>query len=426
MRYSLPWLLVPVLVGAVLGLGLNSVSADIAVVVLVLGAVVVPVRRANRLAAVEREIASLVASTEDAVIGATPGAIITSWNRGAELIYGWTAVETIGRSLEMVVPPERRDAVALSMKQLALGEKALHQIGFGLHRDGHEIDVGLTVCPVFTRGRLTAVSTIARDISATVAADAERERLLGELAEQNTRLRTVDRLKDEFVASVSHELRTPLTSIRGYLELVRDDETQDDERESMLEVVDRNAVRLLSLVNDLLFSAQVAAGEQIRLELDELDLCPLVSQAVEAAGPRAEQGGIALVADIDRARIRCDATRMGQVADNLISNAIKFTPPGGTVRVTLASTDGEVTLTVSDSGVGIAPEEQAQMFSRFYRTEGARSGAIQGTGLGLSIVKSIVDAHGGAVTFESAVGLGTTFVVTMPRAPVAAVTAAVS
>ena len=249
---------------------------------------------------------------------------------------------------------------------------------------------------------------MARDISAHVKAEAERERLLAELAEQNEQLRQLDRLKDEFVASVSHELRTPLTSIRGFLELIRDDQVLDDEHDGMLAIVDRNAERLLGLVNDLLFAAQVAAGGQVKLALEEVDLADIVAEAAAAAAPRAENGGISLEVDAQPSLLEGDPTRIAQVVDNLISNAIKFTPPNGTVRVALSSEGDSVQLTVSDTGMGIAQDEQARLFSRFYRTEAAKSDAIPGTGLGLSIVKSIVAAHGGTITFESTVGAGTT------------------
>lgn len=133
---------------------------------------------------------------------------------------------------------------------------------------------------------------------------------------------------------------------------------------------------------------------------------------------------MALEVDAEPAPLWGDATRIAQVADNLISNAIKFTPPRGTVRVVLSSDADDVVLTVSDSGMGIAADEQADLFSRFHRTKAAKKGAIPGTGLALSIVKSIVAAHGGTVTFESTVGAGTTFVVTLPRAPVAVLSTA--
>ncbi len=384
---------------------------------LVIAGLAVLLRQTTAFHARAGEIASLVDATEDAVFGTTPDGIITSWNHGAELIYGWTASEILGKPLEMMVPPDTRGAVAQSLRQLALGRTAIRHQASGLHRDGHELDVELTVCPVFAAGRLVAVSTVARDISEAVKAKAERERLLGELAEQNERLRELDRLKDEFVASVSHELRTPLTSIRGYLELIRDDQVLDEEHEDMLGIVDRNAERLLGLVNDLLFAAQVAAGEQVSLALQDLDLADIVTEAAAAAAPRAENGGVLLAVDAPPSPMQGDAMRIGQVADNLISNAIKFTPPGGTVRVLLSPGDDDVALTISDSGIGIADDEQSDLFSRFYRTKAATKGAIQGTGLGLAIAKSIVEAHGGTITFESTAGVGTTFVVTLPRTP---------
>jgi len=301
------------------------------------------------------------------------------------------------------------------------GTTAIRHQAFGLHRDGHEIDVDLNVCPVFVAGRLVAVSTVARDISSAVKAEAEREQLLGELAEQNEQLREFDRLKDEFVASVSHELRTPLTSIRGFLELMRDDGVLETERDDMLEIVDRNAGRLLGLVNDLLFAAQVAAGKPISLAAEGLDLATIIIEAAAAAAPSAESGRVTLTVDTQPAPLHCDAMRIGQVVDNLISNAIKFTPPGGTVHVTLSPGENEVLLTVSDTGIGIADDEQSDLFSQFYRAKAAMKGAIPGTGLGLSIAKSIVDAHGGTISFESSAGAGSTFVVALPCAPVALV-----
>jgi PAS domain S-box-containing protein len=381
-------------------------------------------RQATAVHARAGEIASLVDATADAVIGTTPTGVITSWNPGAEQIYGWKASEIVGRPLALVVPPATRDEVARSMRRLGQGTTAIRHQASGLHRDGHEMDVDLTVCPVYAAGQLVAVSTVVRDISAHVKAEAEREQLLDELAEQNEQLRAFDRLKDEFVASVSHELRTPLTSIRGYLELMRDDQVLDEEHEGMLGIVDRNAARLLGLVNDLLFAAQVSDGGHVKLALEQLDLAVIVGEAAAAAAPRAESGGVTLEVDAQTASLQGDPMRIAQVADNLISNAIKFTPPGGTVRVRLSSEADDVLLTVSDSGMGIADDEQADLFSRFYRTKAARTGAVPGTGLGLSIVKSIVVAHGGAVAFTSTLGVGTTFVVTLPRAPVAALTTA--
>jgi PAS domain S-box-containing protein len=376
-------------------------------------------REGRRVHERSAEIAALISASEDAVIGTSPEGIITSWNRGAELIYGWSAAETVGNSLEMVVPEATRDAVADSHSKLRHGGVTVirHQAQ-GLHRDGYVIDVALTVCPLFVGDRLVAVSTVARDISAAVKAEAERERLLAELAAQNEQLRELDRMKDEFVASVSHELRTPLTSIRGYLELLREDLEPDEQANEMLDIVDRNAGRLLALVNDLLFAAQVAAGKPLNLQLEVLDLAEIVLQAVTAAEPRAEHAGVAVETSVKALAIRADALRVAQVVDNLISNAIKFTPPGGTVRIDLVERGPRAVLTVADTGIGIPDEERDELFTRFYRARAANDGAIQGTGLGLAIAKSIVEAHGGAIGFTSEFGMGTTFEVDLPLASV--------
>jgi PAS domain S-box-containing protein len=371
-------------------------------------------RRAIAFHARAREIASLVDATADAVIGTTPVGIITSWNRGAELIYGWTAAETIGQPLEMIVPPATRDAVASSMRKLALGTTTIRHQASGFHRDGHEIDVDLTVCPVFVAGRLAAVSTVARDISSAVEAEAERERLLGELAEQNEQLRELDVMKDEFVALVSHELRTPLTAIQGFTELVLDGTIGElnDEQRAALTSVDRNGARLFRLINDLLFVAQVNAGK-LNVAIEDVDLATVAAEAITDARPRAVAAEVALEFDCESTpTIRADRVRLAQVFDNLISNAIKFTPPGGRVGLTVSMVDDEVVIVVADSGMGMTPEDQQRLFTRFFRTKAAAK--IEGTGLGLSITKAILDAHHGSISVESEVGHGTRFTVTVP------------
>jgi PAS domain S-box-containing protein len=391
---------------------------------LVIGGAVISLLMITRLAVLGRqasvlnthvaEIASLVESTEDAVIGTTPAGIITSWNRGAELTYGWTEAETLGQALEMIVPPATRGAVASSMKKLALGTTAIHHRAKGFHRSGHEIDVDLTVCPVFVAGRLAAVSTVARDVSAAVAFEVEREQMREELAAQNEQLRELDVMKDEFVALVSHELRTPLTAIQGYAELVLDGTAGDlnEEQRMMLGAISRNSTRLFRLINDLLFVAQVNAGK-LDVAIEDVDLAAVAAEAVADARPRAEAAEVSLLFECDHApTVRADRVRLAQVFDNLISNAIKFTPAGGRVGLTVASVGDDVTIVVADSGMGMTPEDQQRLFTRFFRTKAAAK--IQGTGLGLSITKAILDAHNGSISVESEVGRGTRFTVTVP------------
>jgi signal transduction histidine kinase len=231
------------------------------------------------------------------------------------------------------------------------------------------------------------------------------------LAEQNDQLRELDRLKDEFVALVSHELRTPLTSIRGYLELVLDGAgtTLSEEQEQFLRVVERNAQRLQRLVGDLLFIAQVDAG-RLSLEVGAVDLAEVAIESVEAAGPLAADKEIELVVAGDHVvEVTGDRSRLAQLLDNLISNALKFTPAGGRIDVCVTATPAGGQIDVADTGMGISEAEQDRLFGRFFRTAAATEQAIPGTGLGLAISKAIAEAHGGTITVESEVGRGTTF-----------------
>jgi PAS domain S-box-containing protein len=269
--------------------------------------------------------------------------------------------------------------------------------------------------PLYLLGCMTDVTARNENEVEFRATAAERDRLLERERAQNEKLRSVDRLKDEFIALVSHELRTPLTSIRGYLELVMDDsnELHDDHR-SFLEVVDRNADRLLGLVNDLLVVAQAEAGS-LSFEWGEVELEPLLALCVEAAKPAAETAGVKLgFTSEPLGPIVGDHGRLAQLVDNLISNAIKFTPAGGTVDLRVGAGAAGAVIEVADTGIGIAVKEQKQLFERFFRTHAAGDRAIPGSGLGLSISKAIVEAHGGTIGFESAAGRGTIFRVELP------------
>jgi signal transduction histidine kinase len=233
--------------------------------------------------------------------------------------------------------------------------------------------------------------------------------------------RALERMKDEFVALASHELRTPLTSVLGYLEAVLEGQggelTPDQER--LLGVADRNARRLARLVNDVLTVAQSDAG-RLALDLRELDLASLIDECAEGARPAARERGIAVRADVGALPlILGDRARLAQVLDNLVSNALKFTPPGGRVALRARAEGGDVVLEVSDTGIGVPLAEQRRLFTRFYRASSAVDAAIPGTGLGLAITAMIVERHGGRVDVESREGAGSTFRVVLPAGPAA-------
>ncbi len=253
----------------------------------------------------------------------------------------------------------------------------------------------------------------ARDVTERNRIETERESLLEQELQANERLRELDRLKDGFVALVSHEVRTPLTSILGYLELLAEQDLTDEQR-SYTNTIGRNSHRLLRLINDLLFIAQIEDG-QMTVEHDQVDLAAILADALDAAAPAAKAGEVELAAAVTaNLPITGDRDRLAQLADNLISNAVKFTPAGGTVEVAAGATSGAVWLEVRDTGIGINAEDQERLFNKFFRTRVATKASIQGTGLGLAISKAIVHAHGGTIEVESAEGAGTTFRVSLP------------
>jgi two-component system sensor histidine kinase/response regulator len=371
----------------------------------------------QRVAETERlKLASIVESSQDSIISTDRDDIITSWNDGAKRIYGYEASEMIGRSFSLLVPKELADERAELVARVLGGDAVRSLETRRQRRDSTHVDVLVSISPIHdSGGKVVGIATIAQDISTRKQAEAERERLLHELEVQNERLRELDRLKDEFVALVSHELRTPLTSIRGYLELVLEEEDAlTDEQRQFLGVVERNAHRLLALVGDLLFLAQIEAGK-LSLEVGAVDLAAIAAESVETARPLAEEKGITVtLATGPLALIAGDRARLAQLLDNLISNGIKFTPTEGRVDVRVRGERAQAIIEVRDTGMGIPPEEQAHLFERFFRTAKATEQAIPGTGLGLAISKAIVHAHGGRITFASAEGSGTTFKVLIP------------
>jgi signal transduction histidine kinase len=227
-------------------------------------------------------------------------------------------------------------------------------------------------------------------------------------------LRELDRLKGEFVATVSHELRTPLTSISGYAELLLIGEVDPAQRR-MVEVIDRNSRRLLTLVEDLLTLSRVDSGEGGRLD-GEVDVVELISAANAVLEPAFQAAGVQVRVELpDRLPAATgDRSQLERVLLNLLSNAVKFSARGDGIVVRVDVADDEMALSVQDFGVGIPESEQAQLFTRFFRTAEARRLAIQGTGLGLAVVREIVERHGGQVAVRSALGEGTTMTVRLP------------
>ena len=320
----------------------------------------------------------------------------------AALHPSMAAAPTGGRPLRLT----RRRLLVLAAATFVA--PAIVMVGPEAHGDRFVIGGGAIVMFMLVLLRMVGL------MKAQEAASVRGHALDGERA-QNKRLRELDRLKDQFIATVSHELRTPLTSIHGYLDLVLGGEAGEltDEQRQFLSIVARNSDRLRRLVNDLLVVSEADAG--LELDLSDIDLSAIAQDSVESVRPQAEAAGIGLELTAERAFLLTgDPGRLGQLLDNVISNALKFTSRGGRVSIRIRQCGELAVLEVADTGMGIPADEQEFLFDRFFRARAAGEHAIQGTGLGLSIAQEIAQAHGGRIEFTSREGVGTTFRVELP------------
>ncbi len=313
--------------------------------------------------------------------------------------------------------------------------------------DTHHVDFiffdpvvrSLLCVPLMVRERVIGTLAVDKDVpdgftsaderlltiaAAQAAVAIENARLYEELKERAARLgqaytdlQALDRLKDELVQNVSHELRTPLTFVKGYIELLLDGEMgqiNEQQRESLAIVADKtNAIA--RLVSDILFLQQI---EHQSLQLSNLNLVQVVRRALQSNQPPATAAGITLqaIAPPHLPPVRADRDRVNQVLDNLIGNAIKFSPNGGSITVQLEEANDMVQVSVSDTGIGIPPDQTERIFERFYQVDGSATRQFGGAGLGLAIVKRIVEAHGGHIWAKSQVDHGSTFLFTLPKA----------
>jgi PAS domain S-box-containing protein len=280
----------------------------------------------------------------------------------------------------------------------------------------HECAGVLTTCFASAERRHTVEHrSLAEEYARRAGIALERHRLLEAAHEAARRAEEAGRIKDEFLATVSHELRTPLNAILGWSSLLRKRRVEPSV-EHGLEVIHRNCEAQIHLVDDLLDVSRIITGK-FRLDPKPVDLAVVVAEALEVVAPSAAAKNLRIVREgsEDGYWLTGDADRLNQVAWNLLSNAIRFTESGGQVRVALARTDAGVTLTVEDTGKGIAPELLPYIFERFTQHDGSTTRRFGGLGLGLAIVRHIVELHGGCVTASSpGLGRGSTFQVTLP------------
>ncbi len=385
------------------------------------------VRDARQLRMERDKLQRIVNTASVAIVGTDEIGRITLFNPGAQQLLGYAPEDVLGQSTTMLHTPAavREKAVELGVPddfvavvlKLAQPETGVVRIRF-LCKDGTERTHSLTLSRlVDERGEVIGyVGTSEDDTERVLAHDAlvaalEVERRAVE------QLKEVDQVKESFVSAVSHELRTPITSIVGFLEMLGDG-TYGDLNRQQSDAVDRvhsNSRRLLSLIDELLTLSRVHdAG--LGMVGRELDLGTVVRTAYDVVEPAWAARDLAVSLDLPPQPVPFvgDEDMLERVVVNLVGNAVKFTPEGGRIAVSLHGGDGGAVIEVVDTGIGIPAEELDLLFTRFFRSTNAQQRAIPGSGLGLSIARAIVEMHGGDVTVQSQAGVGTTFRVWLP------------
>ncbi len=365
------------------------------------------------------ELQAIVDSADNAIIVTDPNGTIRAFNRGAERMLGYTAAEMVGKETPKCFHDMGEVARAVAKLTTDLGqppadpfEAFVHRARLGkrdqrewtyIARDGRHFPVLLSVTAIRDgQGEVTGFLGVANDIS---------------------HLKEMDRLKSEFISTVSHELRTPLTAIRASLGMINSDMfgTLPADARQLTDIAQESTERLIRLINDLLDMEKIASGK-MRFDLAPRSLPALLDEAVRDHLALAERSQVKLAAGPGlapqtrlEAKVMADPDRLAQAFANLISNAVKFSPPGSTVTLSMElRPDGLVRATVADQGIGIDESFRDRIFQRFAQADGSDSRAKGGTGLGLAITKEIVERQGGQIGFDSVPGHGTRFHIDLP------------
>jgi PAS domain S-box-containing protein len=383
----------------------------------ILDAEVAARKRADQSSAEARaRLASIVESSDDAIVGKTLDGIVTSWNRGAENVFGYTAQEMIGQPISRLMPPERPDDFRMILQAIRLGERIEHFETERVRKDGRRIHVSLTVSPIVdSTGRIIGASKIARDVTERRRAEADREELLGIAQRARADAEAASRAKDEFLAMLGHELRNPLSALRNALVSARLD---DNRRDRALLIAQRQTDQLARLVDDLLDVARITE-RRIVLRKERVYLADVVDRAVEASRSLIEKKRHTLTVGLppDPLCVDGDPMRLEQVVANLLSNAVKYTEGGGRIELTLERQGSEAVLRMRDNGIGIAPPMLTRVFELFAQGGRGLDRGEGGLGIGLTVVRTLVELHGGLVEARSqGIGKGSEFEVRLPTA----------
>ncbi|HWN81429.1 MAG TPA: PAS domain S-box protein, partial [Candidatus Udaeobacter sp.] len=349
------------------------------------------------------QLSAIIESSDDAIVSKTLDGIIRSWNRGAQRIFGYTPDEVIGRSINMLIPPELQAEERTILERLRKGERIDHFETVRLTKHGRRLDISLTVSPIRDdTGQIVGASKVARDVT-------DRKRAEEELREN-------DRRKDEFLATLAHELRNPLAPIRNSLEIMKRAQGDAGLIQQARGTMDRQLALMERLIEDLLDISRITHN-RLEMRNQPVELAAVVQQALEANRPLAESFAHEVTVDLPAEPIQLygDPVRLAQVFGNLLNNASKYTPARGRIALSAERQGNEVVVSVKDNGIGISPEALPLVFDMFMQGDRTLERANSGLGIGLTLVRQIVQMHLGQVHAISAgVGRGSEFQVRLP------------
>jgi len=351
----------------------------------------------------QARLATIVESSHDAIISKTLDSVIRTWNAGAERLFGYKAEEAIGRSILLIIPPDRLDEEKMILARLARGERIEHYETVRVAKDGRQLDISLTISPIRdAEGNIIGASKIARDVT-------ERRRAM-------EALREADRRKDEFIALLAHELRNPLAPLRNGLQVMRLAAGDAYAIAKARDMMDRQLSHMVRLIDDLLDVSRISLNK-MELRRSRVLLADVVSSAVETARPALEAAGHKLTVSLPPEPVPLDAdlTRLAQVFGNLLNNSAKYSDRGGHIWLTATREGDQVSVAVRDTGIGIPAFALPTIFDMFSQVDRPTERSAGGLGIGLALVKGLVEMHGGAVEAASpGQGKGSTFTVRFP------------
>ncbi len=377
----------------------------------------------ERAAEMQARLAAIVDSSDDAIVGMDLDGFITSWNRGAEGLYGYTAEEALGRHTTFIIPPERSGDVNMLLQRLTRGDSITQFDTVRVARDGREVDVSLSASPIFdSNGEPIGASSIARDVTERKRLEEKSRRLneelelrvqqrTAELGEVNRKLERQVVSKTDFVASVSHELRTPLTSVIGFAELLMDSTAEFDkeQRRELLGSIADQGYELANIVEDLLVAARAEIGD-LNVSNVPVNLRAQTAQVLESM--RNEEATTITITGEAR-HVIADPQRVRQILRNLLTNAIRYGGPHIEAEIS-SSADGFASVTVSDDGEGIPLDARDSIFEPYDRGDSATV-ISESFGLGLSISRALARLMGGDLEFRQT--QRTEFVLSLPVDP---------